>query len=146
MDREYEVFDSIKVNFKSILLSSSQSKSNSNSTTCSSSLTRSNSNSINNENYNNANTNTNTNLNQIRIEDLLFQAACRYAKEGGIQELLDNFEEANSKYLSAILLFNSLLRPSELAPITSKFAQIPVINTNNQPFINKYLEILKHRI
>lgn len=142
MDREYEVFDSIKVNFKSLLFqSSSQSKSNSNST-CSSSLTRSNSNSIDNENKNNANSISN----QIRIEDLLLQAACRSAKEGGIQELLDNLEEANSKYLSAILLFNSLLKPSELAPITSKFAQIPVININNQPFINKYLEILKDRI
>lgn len=144
MDREYEVFDSIKVNFKSLLFqSSSQSKSNSNST-CSSSLTRSNSNSIDNENKNKNNANSISN--QIRIEDLLLQAACRSAKEGGIQELLVNLEEANSKYLSAILLFNSLLKPSELAPITSKFAQIPAININNQPFINKYLEILKDRI
>lgn len=79
-----------------------------------------------------------------RIENLLYQAACRDAKDGGIQELLEQHEIAHGKYLSSIMLFSSLLSPSEFAPITSKFAQISL--HGNENCVNKYIDLLKARI
>ena len=78
-----------------------------------------------------------------KIETLLLQAAFKSAKEGGIQELLDQNEEARSKYLFSQFLLKSLINPTELAPITSKFAQI---NQIPQDYLNRYLELIQDKI
>lgn len=79
---------------------------------------------------------------QPRIETLLLQSAFRCAWEGGIQELLEQEGEARSKYISAQFLIKSLINPAELAPITSKFAQI-----NHQSLdLNRYLGLIQEKL
>lgn len=77
-----------------------------------------------------------------KIESLLLQSAFRFAKEGGIQELLEQQEEARSKYLTAAFLIKSLVNPTELAPITSKFAQI----NQQSPELIRYLDLIQEKL
>ena len=80
-----------------------------------------------------------------RIETLIFHAACRDAKEGGIQELLEQQDVAHSKYINSIVLFSSLLKPNEFSPLTSKFAKISLSGTQ-ETIINRYISLIKDRI
>ena len=118
LDREYELFDTIKSSFRSGASASSLSRSSS-----SQSVTEE----------------------VIRIENLLLNAAFRSAKEGGIQELLEQYDEARSNYLLASFVIKSLLNPSELAPITSKFAQITTSSESSNT-LNRYLELIQERL
>lgn len=78
-----------------------------------------------------------------KIETLFLQSAFKFAKEAGIQELLDQIDEARIKYLSAIFLLKSLINPTENAPITSKFAQIQM----QQPeTLTEYLDLIQDRL
>ena len=125
MDREYELFDSIKTSFR--LHSSTNSAS---------SLSRSGS---------SQSVFEDVSGNVVQFETLLLNAAFRSAKDGGIQELLEQQEEARSKYLLASFLIKSLLNPSELAPITSKFAQISCPPDSSQT-LNRFLELIQERL
>ena len=83
LDGEYNLFDNIKSNLR---LQSS---------TSAASLPRSNS----------SQSITEETTSNTKIETLLLQSAFKFAKEAGIQELLDQIDEARTKYLSAIFLF-----------------------------------------
>lgn len=78
-----------------------------------------------------------------KIETLFLQAAFKTAKEGGIQELLDQSEDAQSNYLFSAFLLKALVTPTDLAPITSKFAQIQIDNLEN---LNRYIDIIQERL
>ena len=125
LDKEYDLFDVIKAPFR--LQSSSNSASSLSRSSSSQSVLEE------------------IGQNGVRIESLLLNAAFRSAKEGGIQELLEQHEEARSKYLLASFLINSLLNPLELAPITSKFAQI-ASSSDSSHTLNRYLELLQERL
>ena len=125
LDREYELFDNIKATLR--LQSSASAGSIS-----ASSLSRSNS-----------SQNITEEALSTRIELLLHQAAFKFAKEGGIQELLEQEEEARSKYLTAFFLLKSLVNPTELAPITSKYAQIQLQEMEQ---LYSYLNLIQDRL
>ena len=125
LDREYELFDNIKATLR--LQSSASAGSIS-----ASSLSRSNS-----------SQNITEEALSTRIELLLLQAAFKFAKEGGIQELLEQEEEARSKYLTAFFLLKSLVNPTELAPITSKYAQIQLQEMEQ---LYSYLNLIQERL
>jgi hypothetical protein len=125
LDREYDLFDTIKSTLK---LQSSASAGS----ILASSLPRSNSSqSITEE------------ASSSGIETLLLQSAFKLAKEAGIQELLEQEDEARVKYLSAIFLLKSLLNPTENAPIISKFAQIQIHQSET---LNSYLDLIQERL
>ena len=130
LDREYDIFDTIKTSLK--LQPSASGGSISTSIPVPSSISRSNSS----QNLNEDGSNT-------KIEILLLKYVFKCAKEGGIQELLEQEDEARSKYLSAIFLLNALLNPTEFVPITSKFAQIQIPQTET---LNSYLDMIRERI
>lgn len=130
LDREYDIFDTIKTSLR--LQPSGSGGSLSTSFLVPYSLSRSNSS----QNV--------TEEGQIpKIEALLLKTVFKCAKEGGIQELLEQDEEARSKYLSAVFLLKALLNPTEFVPITSKFAQIQIPQTET---LNSYLEMIQERI
>lgn len=64
-------------------------------------------------------------------------------KEGGIQEILDQQEESQSKYLFSVYLLQALVNPTDLAPITSKFAQIKL---ENPEIIKRYIQSIQDRL
>ena len=119
LDGEYNLFDTIKSNLR---LQSS---------TSAGSLPRSNS------------SQSITEETTPKIETLLLQSAFKFAKEAGIQELLEQIDEARTKYLSAIFLLNSLINPTENAPITSKFAQIQIQQSET---LTACLELIQERL
>ena len=119
LDGEYNLFDTIKSNLR---LQSS---------TSAGSLPRSNS------------SQSITEETTPKIETLLLQSAFKFAKEAGIQELLEQIDEARTKYLSAIFLLNSLINPTENAPITSKFAQIQIQQSET---LTVYLDLIQERL
>lgn len=61
------------------------------------------------------------------IESILYSYSCSFAKEAGIQELLDNHQEANSLYLIANFILQFLLKPCQTVPVVTLLANI------NQP-------------
>ena len=121
LDGEYNLLDNIKSNLR---LQSS---------TSAASLPRSNS----------SQSITEETTSNTKIETLLLQSAFKFAKEAGIQELLDQIDEARTKYLSAIFLLNSLINPTENAPITSKFAQIQIQQSET---LTVYLDLIQERL
>lgn len=125
LDSEYDLFDTIKATLR--LQSSASAGSIS-----ASSLPRSNSSqSISEE------------ASSPKIETLILQSAFKFAKEAGIQELLEQVNEARIKYFSAIFLLKSLISPTESAPITSKFAQIQMQQAET---LNSYLDLIQERL
>lgn len=123
LDREYDLFDTIKSSFR---LNSSTSLSRSSSS----------------QSVIDA---QDLNLTTIKCETLLLNAAFRSAKDGGIQELLEQNEDARSKYLLASFLLHSILNPTEFAPITSKFAQISCSPESSQK-LNRFIELIEERL
>ncbi len=64
----------------------------------------------------------------FNIEDILFEFTCTIAKDAGIQELLENFDEATTLYHTANYLVEFLQTPAQFAPISSLIADIPPLN------------------
>ena len=78
-----------------------------------------------------------------KIEYLLFQSAYESAKEGGVQELLEQIDEAQTKYIFSSFILQAISRPTDFAPITSKFAQIRLAEDDS---FNRLFERIRERI
>lgn len=68
---------------------------------------------------------------EINMEDILYEFCCSLAKNAGIQELLENYEEALSMYNLAKFVLDFLRSPSQVAPVSSLLSEIPPIDPEN---------------
>jgi hypothetical protein len=78
-----------------------------------------------------------------KIEIVLHKLALESAKDGGIKELLGQTEEAQHKYIFAMFLLQAITKPSDFAPITSKFAQISIEDCEQ---LNRLFDKIQERI
>lgn len=82
----------------------------------------------------------------IRIEDVLYDFTCLLAKDAGIQELLENYDEAAALFSIANYLADCLKNPSEMAPISSLISNIPPLDYDYKQSLINLSDRIRDRI
>ena len=62
--------------------------------------------------------------------EIIYEHACRVAKDAGIQELLGNQKQAETAYNTAIFMLETIINPTKYVPLTSYLAQVPALDDN----------------